>query len=207
MTIFAALGIFSAMLFLIGDFPYLTDTLKGKTKPQRVTWGVAFLLNSIGLANQYASGADNSLWLFGAAVIATGAIFIASIFKGVGGYSKLDIFAVVTTILGVFLWIIFDSPLMSIISILFIVEISLVPTIVKAKKHPESETKIAWLLGSISSFIAAVSVGKLDWSLLVLPINAALVQAYIVYILYFRVKRHPEEAVAPVHSPAETTEL
>ncbi len=193
---FAILGILSSVIFLIGDFPYFTDTLKGKTKPQRVTWGISFLLNTIGFANQYASGAGNSLWLFAAAAFATGAIFIASLFKGVGGYSKLDIFAIATTILGVALWILFDSPLLSILSTAVVVVVALTPTFIKAKKHPESETRIAWLFGSISSFLAAVSVGEFNWVLLLLPLNAAILQAYMVYILYFEVKKRSAVGVS-----------
>jgi hypothetical protein len=200
-------GILGAVLFLIGDYSYFVDTLKGETKPQRVTWGVAFLLNSIGFANQYASGASNSLWLFAAAVIATGAIFIASIFRGVGGHSKLDILAVTIAILGVALWAVFDSPLMSILSMLVVVAFSVTPTIIKAKKHPESETRIAWLFGSISSLLAAVSVGELNLALLILPINGVFLQGYIAYVLYFGAnKRHRGITETPVHSPAEPLE-
>lgn len=204
--IFAVIGLLSALLFLVGDYRYFKDTLDGKTVPQRVTWGVAFLLNSIGFANQYASGASNSLWLFGAASLATGAIFVASIFKGVGGYSKLDIFAMVTTLAGVGLWIIFDSPLLSILSTLIVVEVSLTPTIMKAKKHPESETKIAWLFGCISCIMAAISVGEWNWVLLILPLNAAIIQGYISYILYFETKRRREIKETPVHGPAAPVE-
>jgi len=194
--IFTVIGIASSIIFLIGDYPYFVNAAKGKIKPHRVTWGVSFLLNCIGFANQYASGAGNSLWLFAAAALATGAIFAASLFNGTGGYSKLDIFAIVTTMVGVLLWVVFDSPVLSIFSTLLVVEVALTPTILKAKKHPESETRIAWLLGSLSSFMATVSVGKLDWKLLILPFNAALIQAYIAYILYFQVKRRPVAVAA-----------
>ncbi len=204
--LFTTLGILSAVLFLIGDYVYFRDVLRGETTPQRVTWGVGFLLNSIGFANQYASGAGNSLWLFGAAMVATGAIFVASIFKGVGGYSKIDIFAIVITVLGVALWITFDSPLMSVLSTLVVVIVSLVPTMMKAMHHPETETKIAWLFGSISAFMAAISVGELNWLLLILPLNAGLVQAYIACILYFGHKKGREVDETPLHGPAEPLE-
>lgn len=204
--IFTVIGVLGAILFLIGDYAYFRDTLRGRTKPQRVTWGVSCLLNSIGFANQFAIGATNSLWLFGAAALATGAIFLASIPKGVGGHSKLDIFAIVASLAGVGLWIIFDSPLWSIFSTLAVVYASLAPTFIKARKHPESETGLAWLLGCISSALAAVSVGKLDWALLILPVNAALVQAYVVYLLYIRAKRHREIAETPTFGPAQPLE-
>lgn len=185
---FTLLGVISSIVFLVGDWPYITDTIKGTTKPERVTWGTVFLLNAIGFANQLASGAGNSLWLFGAAVLATGTIFGLSIFKGVGGHTNLDIFTIVVALLGLVLWIIFDSPTFSIVATLIVGIVALLPTFAKAKKQPETETKITWLLGSISALLATISVGTLDWRLLVLPINATILQAYMVYILYFETK-------------------
>ena len=201
------IGLLSATVFLIGDYAYFRDTLLGKTAPQRVTWGVAFLLNSIGFANQYASGASNSLWLFGASVLATAAIFGASLSKGVGGYSKLDIFAIVTAFIGVGLWVVFESPVLSIISTLVVVLVSMVPTIAKAKKHPQSETRVTWLLGAISTLMATVSVGELNWTLLILPVNATIIQSYMSYLLYIRAKRQRETATTPAHGPADPIEL
>ena len=182
---FTLLGIFSSILLIIADYPYIMDTIKGKTKPERVTWGIVFLLNSIGFANQWASGARNSLWLFGSAVILTGIIFVLSIFKGVGGHSRLDIITVVTAFVGLGLWIIFDNPTFSIIATLVVGIVALFPTFAKAKKHPETETKITWLLGTISALLALISVGTFDWRLLILPLNATLLQANMVRILYF----------------------
>lgn len=183
------LGITSSIIFLIGDLPYIRDSLKGPTKPQRVTWGIVFLLNSIGTANQAASGATNSLWLFGAATLATGIIFIISLFNGVGGHSRRDLYAVGGALAGLALWILLDSPAASVLISAFIGFISLLPTFAKAKTHPETETKITWLLGAISAAMAAVSVGELKWQLLLLPVNATLLQAYMTYLLYFRGKQ------------------
>lgn len=205
--IFSIIGILGSVLYLGGNVPYFRDIIRGKTKPQRVTWGIAFTVNAIGFANQYVVGAGNSLWLFAAATAATGAIFVASLVRGVGGHSKLDLFAIIVTMLGLVLWWAFDSPLLSIISMLLVAIVALIPTMIKAKKHPESETRISWLFGTISSFLGAVSVGEWNWMLLVLPVNATIVQAYIVYILYVEVKRHHEKVVTPVHGPAEPTEI
>lgn len=188
---FTALGILSSIIFLIGNFPYITDTIKGKTKPERVTWGTVFVLNTIAFANQLASGAGNSLWLFGVAVLATGTIFSLSIFKGVGGHSNLDIFAIAMALAGLALWIAFDSPTFSILATLIVGIVALLPTFAKAKKQPETETKITWLLGSTSALLATISVGVWDWRLLVLPINATVAQGYMVYILYFETKKRP----------------
>ena len=52
---YATLGIVGALVFIIGDIPYFIDTLSGKTKPHRVTWGIVVLLNlSINIVNHTA---------------------------------------------------------------------------------------------------------------------------------------------------------
>lgn len=117
---FKILGILSAVVFLIGDMPYLLDAIKAKIKPHRVTWGITALMNGIGFGNQLASGASNSLWLFGAATLMTGAIFLASLKNGVGGHTKSDIICLIICLLGVALWISFRAPLYSIIAALII---------------------------------------------------------------------------------------
>lgn len=184
---FATLGILSAIILLVGDTPYLIDTIKGgRTKPHRVSWGIAFLANIIGFANQWASGATNSLWLFGAAVIIVGAIFLASLKNGTGGHSKNDAIATVVCLAGLCLWVAFNSPLFSIFANLGVAFIAITPTFAKAKIHPETETKIAWLMGAISSLLATVSVGKLDVQLLILPGASVLFEGYMVYLLYFK---------------------
>jgi len=190
------IGILSAVIFIIGDIPYLKNAIEASIKPQRITWGIAMALNAIGFANQSASGADNSLWLFGAAVLMTGAIFIASLKNGVGGYSKLDIFAITTAIVGIILWQVFDSPLISILANLCVAVVALIPTFVKTKKDPTTETGIAWLFGSISAALAGVSVGSLDVDLLILPIASTLLQAYMVYLIYVLPKRQSQNTVS-----------
>lgn len=183
--IFSVLGVLSAIIFILGDLPYVYDTITGKTKPQRITWGVVFLLNCIGFANQYASGAKNSLWIFGAAVIVTGIIVILSIKNGVGGHGKIDVFSLFAALLGIGLWAMFDSPFLSIVANLCVATIALIPTFIKAYKEPGSETKITWLLGAISALLASVSVGSLNLNLLILPVASTVLQLTMAYLLYF----------------------
>lgn len=186
---FQLLGILSALLFIAADIPYIVGIVRGHTKPQRVTWGVVVVLNVIGFANQFASGAKNSLWIFGAASLLTGAIFLLSLWRGVGGRSRLDIFSLVISLGGVGLWVLSGSPKFSIVVNILVGFVALLPTFAKAKKQPETETKITWLLGTVSVLLAAISVGELNFWLLILPVSSTLLQAYMVYILYIEAPR------------------
>lgn len=182
--IYEVLGVASAVLFIACDIPYLIDTIRAKIKPHRVTWGVVALLNTIGFANQLASGADNSLWLFGAAVLMTGIIFLASLRNGVGGHTKQDVVAIITSALGLTLWAISNNPVFSIFANIFVGAVALVPTFAKAKDYPETENRLAWSGGTLSALLATISVGTLNWQLIILPGASTLLQGYMVYLLY-----------------------
>jgi len=183
--LFRYIGIASALVFIVGDIPYVSDTFKGKIKPHRITWGIIALLNAIGFANQYASGASNSLWLFGAGTVVTGLIFVGSLRNGVGGRTRTDVTCLAIGLAGIVLWAIFKSPLYSIFANIVADIAALWPTYRKARLHPESETRISWLVGTFSVMLAAISVGRLDWRLLLLPVASIVLQAYIIYLLYF----------------------
>lgn len=193
------LGIASAIIFIAGDIPYLRDTLIAKTKPHRVTWGIVTLLNVIGFANQHASGANNSLWIFGAGALMTGLIFLASLKNGVGGRTNSDVLCLVIGLTGVILWVVLKSPVYSILANVLADVAALWPSFKKAKKSPETETRISWLVGGFSALLATISVGKLDWQLLLLPGVGAILQAYMVYILYFEARPNPRRSSKFVH--------
>ena len=180
------LGIAAAVLSLSSNIPYILDTIKGVTQPHRVSWGIFFLLNIISLANQAAAGATSSLWLIGAFTLSTLTIFSLSIKNGVGGSSKLDLIALFGSLAGVIVWQLIDSPTASIVANIIAGGIAGFPTIVKAYRKPESETKIKWFFGAIAGLLAALSVGELNVVLLLLPLDVFLYQGSIVVILILR---------------------
>lgn len=184
--VFEVIGILSAVIFISCDIPYLVDAIKAKIQPHRVSWGISFLINAIGFANQSASGASNSLWLFGASTLMTGSIFLVSLKNGVGGHSKLDLFSLIFSLFGVALWQVSNSPAFSVYANVLVGIVCLLPTFAKTRKKPESENGIAWLGGSIAAALAAVSVGAWNLQLLIIPITASILQGYMVYLIYLR---------------------
>jgi hypothetical protein len=186
MNFFALIGIVAAIIFIVGDIPYLADTLRKKTTPHRVSWGIAFMLNTIALLTQISSGAEESIWSFWAYLIMTGLIFLASLFHGVGGYSKRDFVIVLLSMVGVALWQIYDDPWFGIAMTAFVFTISITPTFIKAREDPESETRIAWLLATISAALTMISVGEFNPQLQLLPLLGVVLQGYMVYVLYLR---------------------
>lgn len=195
---FALIGILSGLAFVIADLPYIKDTISGKTKPHRTSWFLYFVLNAVSVANQAASGATNSLWFPIAGALTTLIIFILSIRRGMGGYEKLDIICLAGALIGIGLWIIFDSPVLSIIANMAVTLLAVIPTIKKAYLHPHTETSITYLISAISALLAAISVGELDWVLLLLPIYSLCIQL-IVYSILTKRRQSILTPASPLH--------
>ena len=179
-------GLLSGILIVIADMPYIWNALKRRTHPHRVTWFIIFVVNAIGLANQHASGAKSSLFFFIGATLITFLVFVASLYNGVGGFTKLDAVTLLGAIIGLVIWQLLKSPLFSVVANTVVAMMAIVPTFVKAYHQPKSETKITWLIGSISSLLAVIAVGKLDLALLLLPIYGTLQQASLFALIEIR---------------------
>jgi len=179
----AALGILAGILSLASNVPYIIDTVKGKTKPHRVTWGIFFLLNIIFLGNQLAAGATSSIWLVVAFTLSTFIIFSLSLRFGVGGTTKLDIILLFGALSGVVVWQMMDAPVASIIANILVATIASIPTYKKAWSQPGTETTISYSVGALAASLSAISIGKPDIVLLLLPVYSAVYQGSIAAIL------------------------
>jgi hypothetical protein len=82
----AAFGLLSAALSAFAFLPYLRDTLRGTTQPQRAAWLIWSILGSIAFSSQVFEGASHSLWFAGAQVGGTILVFVLSIPCGAGGF-------------------------------------------------------------------------------------------------------------------------
>ena len=180
---YAVLGIVGGLLSLLSNVPYIIDTIKGRTKPHRVTWGIFFLLNCIFIANQLAAGATNSIWLVVAFAVSTGMVFALSFKKGTGGKDVLDLVVLVGALFGVVLWQVLDSPVASIVANLIVAAIASIPTYKKAWLYPQSETAVSYSLGAFAAILSVISVGKIDVALLLLPVYSIIYQGSIYFIL------------------------
>ena len=48
----------SALIAMVGGYAYVRDTIKGKTKPNKVSWGMWALAPLVGVAAALGAGAD-----------------------------------------------------------------------------------------------------------------------------------------------------
>jgi len=187
---FAFIG---AIIASIGGLYYLYETLTGKAKPNRVTWFLWGLFPMIIFIAQRIQGVEGISWVSFAAGFTPFLIFLASFFnkKAYWKTEKRDYYIMAVAVLGIILWSLTNDPNVAILFSILADFCAGVPTLVKAYRHPETES---WIAFAISTFGFALS-------LLAIQSYTFENYAFIVYLLVlngtiaFLASRKPAEAL------------
>lgn len=150
------LVIVSGLITISGASLYIRDTLRGKTKPNRVSWLMWSLAPITSTVVALSAGAD---WWATSRVFISGflpLIILTVSFFNPQGYWKLSFFDVACGFLSavaIVVWLMMDSSGTAIILLLIGDAFACLPTIRKAWSYPETETGLTYVAGFIAVLI------------------------------------------------------
>lgn len=180
--------ILGAVVQIIGIFQYIKDTIKGSTKPNRITW----LLWSISpLIASVASITDGVMWAALPVFMSGFAPLLVFIFsfankKSFWHLTKNDYFCATISIFALILWWLTKEPVIAIIFSIISDGFAAIPTIYKAWKHPETETIEAYTTGLFNVFTTFFVLKTFKTTELAFPIYLAILNLTLVLIIYSR---------------------
>jgi len=149
-----------AIISISFGMSYVIATLKGKTKPNRVSWFLWFLAPMIAFASQLKQGVGAQAVLTFTAGFNPLLVFIASFIsrKAQWKITQLDIVCGVLSLLGIVFWLLADAPNVAILFSILADAMAAVPTVIKSYKEPETENGTVFLGGMISAFITLLTI-------------------------------------------------
>ena len=139
--------IIGTLIGAVGAFAYLWNTIKGKVKPNRVS----FLLWSIAPLIAFAAQIKQGVGLQSLMTFSTGFLpfltFIASLTNKNAQWklTKFDLVCGILSIVGLILWLITKIGNVAIFFSIIADGLAALPTITKAYKYPETELAWPWL--------------------------------------------------------------
>lgn len=142
---FAALA---ALLAVVGYFPYLRDTYKGRVEPHAYTWLVWALVSGITFAGQVIKGAGVGAIPTALSLTFSLVIFAYSLRFGLKHIRRIDAFFLVAALLGLIPWALTSDPTLSVIVAVGIDLIAFIPTIRKTWREPHTETSLLYGLNA-----------------------------------------------------------
>src|ERR1700722_166391 len=155
------LVIVSALLTIFAASVYIRDTLKGQTKPNRVSWFLWALLPLIGTAAAFRANADPwaTVRVFLAGLLPL-IIIIASFWnkKSYWQLTSFDWLCGAFALLAIAIWLTLDSPKLAILFAAIRDGFAALRTVVKAWKHPKTETGITYVINFIAVLLVIPSI-------------------------------------------------
>lgn len=155
----------SAIISITGGSFYILDTIKGKTKPNRVTWIIWAVVPLLGTGAALSAGADiwTSIRVFLAGFLPL-LVLIASFFNHQSYWklSGVDYFCGLISILAIIVWGYMNNPIMAVLLLAIADGFAAIPTLIKAWNNPESETASTYAANLISVLIVLPSIKVWD---------------------------------------------
>ena len=166
---------------------YIVSILRGKSKPNRATWWIWAFMGVVLVLSYQASGAENTIWVPFVEFLGPLIIAILSIKYGEGGINnKTDIICLVGSFVSIILWIIFNNPVIALVTSLAVDSFAIIPTIKKSYLRPEGEDFWAWFGTGIADSLNFFAVEKFTFAILIYPIYMLTSDIIIVAILFVK---------------------
>lgn len=154
---FAVIG---AVIASLGGLYYLYETIRGKSKPNRVTWLLWGVFPMITFVAQRAQGVEGVSW---ASFVAgfTPFLIVGASFLNRKAYwlsKPVDYICMAVGLAGIGLWAITNNPNLAILFSIAADMSAGIPTVNKSYKHPETESWIAYAISTIGFGIGLLAV-------------------------------------------------
>jgi len=181
-----AIGGGAGLIAIVATIPYLRDVLRGKARPNTVSWTIWTAVVLITAIAQISAGASWSFFLLVGSTIANVAVLSLCIFGY--GYKKFEVTDRICLSLAcaaLFFWWITSNPVVAILFAVAADGIAYVPTYVKIYREPKSDSYFYWATLVVADVMALVSVTTFNMANILFPISYGLFNGMILVAAFF----------------------
>lgn len=168
--------IIGTLIGAVGSAAYFIDTVKGKIRPNRVSFLLWSIAPIIAFAAQIGKGVGiESLMTLSVGVLPL-IIFMGSFVNKNAEWklNQFDLICGVLSVIGLIFWLITREGNIAIVFSMLADGLAAIPTMVKAYKYPETEAAWPWLASPIGVIITLLTLDQLTFA------NSA----FIIYIFF-----------------------
>ncbi len=175
-------------LNLYGGWSYLIDTLKGKVKPNKVTWLLWALAPLVAFGGAVSQGVGLSSLMSLSVGLSPLLIFLASFLNKKANWklTTFDIVCGALSLIGLALWGITRVGNVAILFAILADGIAAVPTLLKAYHYPETENYQAFLFAGIASILTLLTLKTWDFAHYAFPLYIFFVCFIFILLIKFK---------------------
>lgn len=189
-----------AVLNLIGSSSYVVATIKGKTKPNRVTWFLWALIPIIAFSAQLSEGVGLQALMTFMVGFGPALVFLASFVnrKSVWNLTSFDFVCGGLSVLGLVLWLVTKEGNLAIALSIAADGLAALPTVRKAYHAPETESAYVYLLAIISAFITLLTIDTWNFAYWGFPAYILIICGILYTLIHIRPSRQTKKSQSDI---------
>ncbi len=182
---FIYLGIF---IYLTGSYAYIRDTIRGKVKPNKVSFSMWSLASFIA----FAAAIDEGVGIHALITFIVGAvpltILLLSFFnkKAYWKITPFDLACGVLSIIGLILWQITGEGNIAIALSILADGFAFVPTIRKTYSHPDTENAYAYFAAALGITFTLLTIDKWTFATYAFPLYLLIFDMIVFYLAWVK---------------------
>lgn len=180
--------ILGALLSLAGSARYALQTVRGRTRPNRVTWFLWSTAPLIGFFAQLDGGVGLPAIMTLSVAVGPGIIFLASFVNPVSYWriAPFDIACGLASVLALVVWLSLGDPSTAVVFAVLADLLAGVPTIRKGWSDPDSEHGAVFVLSAANAAITLFTIDRWDPATWAFPVYIAAIGASLFLIVQLR---------------------
>ena len=177
----------SVLLNTLGVTGYFVATLRGRSKPNRVTWLLWALAPLIGFFAQLGEGVGIQALLTFAVGFGPLMVFAASFAnrETAWRFTRLDVICGSLSIVGLVLWAITREGLIAIALTIAADGLAALPTFIKAARFPDTEHPWAFWMGATGALLTVMTLDSWSFDTSGFPIYLVLMNTSLAGVITF----------------------
>ncbi|MEK7601708.1 MAG: hypothetical protein AAB480_04215 [Patescibacteria group bacterium] len=175
--------ILGSVVNLFGTSYYILNTVRGVTKPNRMTWLMWSIAPLIGAAAGFASGVTWAALPVLMAGIMPLTVFIAS-FVNPNSYWELgvfDYFCGSLSMLALILWYLTQNPAVAIVFAIASDLAAAIPTVIKCWSQPETETASGYTASGFNNLMSFFVITNWNFASIAFPLHLVFINTVLAF--------------------------
>lgn len=184
--------IVAVILAVIGNVPYLRDVIAGKVQPHPYTWFIWSIVSAVTFFGAVQKGAGLGAIPTGVAELFTIVIFLFSLKYGFKNINKRDNIYLAVALLGLIPWILTKDPTLSVVIVVCIDLVAFIPTLEKARRHPETENPLLFSMNALRHILTLFSLGSYN---IATTLHSIVMIVVNTLMTYFILRKRPQKSM------------
>jgi hypothetical protein len=193
------IGEIAGVLAIIQVVPYIVSIFRGHTKPERTSYFIWFMVDTVKIASYVEIGARTTIYVPLVFTFTAFIIFLLSIKYGMGGVSKFDTGCFFLAVFGIIMWMITNDALFTLYFTTTLGLVGYLPTIRKAYFLPQTENTLSWTMTAFTGTLNLLALTTLSLKIALPPACGAVTETIVAYLVLFPRNRFKFEEFEKPH--------